>query len=90
MDGQGASRWKCGLCGQQHDGLARAFGAQALDPWLQATPAEREAGELNADMCVGQLSRSQLLCTPENLERSRSSISTHRSITPLSESREWG
>ena len=52
MDGQGKTCWECGICGQQHDGLAMVFGAQAPDPWLQATPAEREGGELNADMCV--------------------------------------
>ena len=52
MDGQGRAMWKCGICAQQHDGLATVFGAEAPDPWLQAPPAAREGGELNADMCV--------------------------------------
>lgn len=50
MDGHG--KWECGTCGQQHDALAMVFGPQAPDPWVQATRAERDAGELNADMCV--------------------------------------
>ena len=52
MEGQSKTPWECGVCGQQHDGLAMVFGAQVPDPWLHATPAEREGGELNADMCV--------------------------------------
>lgn len=52
MEGQGKTPWECGVCGQQHDGLAMVFGAQVPDPWLHATPAEREGSELNADMCV--------------------------------------
>ena len=28
------------------------FGPQAPDPWVQATQTERDAGELNSDMCV--------------------------------------
>ncbi|WP_374211160.1 DUF2199 domain-containing protein [Pseudarthrobacter cellobiosi] len=50
MDGH--AKWECGTCGQQHAGVAMVFGPQAPDPWLQATQAERDAGELNSDMCV--------------------------------------
>ena len=50
MDGH--AKWECGTCGQQHEGVAMVFGPQAPDPWLQATQAERDAGELNSDMCV--------------------------------------
>lgn len=52
MGGQDESRWECGTCGHQHGGLATVFGAQAPDIWLHASAAEREAGELTADMCV--------------------------------------
>src|SRR5215218_3514511 len=52
MGDQGSARWECELCGEQHEGLATVFGAQAPDPWLQAAPAEREDGELTPDVCV--------------------------------------
>lgn len=52
MLGQSRFGWKCGTCGQRHKGLARVFGAQAPDVWVDATATEREAGELTDDMCV--------------------------------------
>ena len=52
MDDQRVNGWQCGSCGQQHQGLATVFGAQAPDVWMHATLAEREAGELTGDMCV--------------------------------------
>lgn len=52
MKGHDSTRWNCSICGEQHDGLATVFGAQAPDHWLHATEAERERGELNADVCV--------------------------------------
>src|SRR5215217_9048767 len=52
MSDQGKARWECGVCAEPHEGLAKVFGAHAPAPWLHATPAEREDGELNADVCV--------------------------------------
>jgi hypothetical protein len=40
------------LCGEQHEGLATVFGAQAPDPWLHAAAAEREDCELTPDVCA--------------------------------------
>lgn len=52
MGGRDESRWECGTCGHQHEGLATVFGARAPDMWLHASAAEREAGELTSDLCV--------------------------------------
>ncbi|XAS67534.1 DUF2199 domain-containing protein [Micrococcaceae bacterium Sec5.7] len=53
MDGH--AKWECGVCGQMHEGVAMVFGSQAPDPWVHAAQAERDAGELTADMCVLQI-----------------------------------
>ncbi|WP_412893300.1 DUF2199 domain-containing protein [Arthrobacter sp. 1P04PC] len=52
MSSRSGNEWHCGTCGEQHQGLATVFGAQAPDVWLQASANERKAGELSGDMCV--------------------------------------
>ena len=49
---QSQQGWRCASCGAEHVGLAVAFGTPAPAPWEWASPEERAAGELNADMCV--------------------------------------
>ncbi len=44
--------WQCRSCGREHRGLAFAFGTPAPAPWEVATEAERQQGEINADVCV--------------------------------------
>ena len=46
-----APSWRCSTCGEAHRGLATGFGSQAPEPWQTATEAQREAGELTADVC---------------------------------------
>jgi len=59
MRGQSGSGWRCGTCGQQHQGPTTVFGARAPDVWLHATATDREAGELTGDMCVLEIGGEQ-------------------------------
>jgi hypothetical protein len=43
--------WTCETCGQAHSGLATVFGSDAPWNWHVATAAQRDAGELSADVC---------------------------------------
>ena len=59
MGSRSGNEWHCGTCGEQHQGLATVFGAQAPDVWLQASATDREAGELSGDMCVLDVGRER-------------------------------
>jgi hypothetical protein len=46
------TEWTCRTCGEVHHGLATAFGADAPQPWSDASDAARADGELTPDQCV--------------------------------------
>lgn len=43
--------WTCSVCGRSHGGLATVFGSDAPHDWHVASAAQRDAGELSADVC---------------------------------------
>ena len=51
MTSSDASAWTCTTCGAEHRGLATVFGSDAPWNWHVAGAAERDAGELTADVC---------------------------------------
>lgn len=48
---QGAPKWTCSMCGDEHGGLATVFGPMAPYAWLTDERSDRRKGDCDGDMC---------------------------------------
>lgn len=48
---QGAQKWTCSMCGDEHVGLATVFGPMAPYAWLDDERRDKRKGHCDGDMC---------------------------------------